>query len=163
MSGDAVGISTQPLPLGRNTILPFPSHCPNDFLIMPPKSCASAGHLCLSLGIRDCGVVTASPCNFCERSLSRLKATPERSCAAWSKRWRLRVRICRRWSSMRQLCRLSSSVLLPSILLQQELAVCKVLEWFPGIFRVWVIFPLNKVLLTLFLQDSFNFKFLFFL
>ncbi len=61
------------------------------------------------------------------------------------------------------LCRLSSSVLLPSILLQQELAVRKVLEWFPGIFRVWVIFPLNKVLLTLFLQDSFDFEFLFFL
>ena len=60
-----MGISTQPLPLGCNTILPFPSHCPNDFLIMPPKSHASAGHLCLSLGIHDCGVVTASPCNFC--------------------------------------------------------------------------------------------------
>ena len=98
-----------------------------------------------------------------ERSLSRLKATPERSCAAWSRRWRLRVRICRRWSSTRQLCRPSSSVLLPSILLQQELAVRKVLEWFPGIFQVWVIFPLNKVLLTLFLQDSFDFEFLFFL
>ena len=65
MLGSAVGISTQPLPLGRNTILPFPSHCPNDFLIMPPKSCAFAGYLHLSLGIHDCGVVTASPCNFC--------------------------------------------------------------------------------------------------
>ena len=32
---------------------------------MPPKSCASAGHLRLSLDIHDCGVVTASPCNFC--------------------------------------------------------------------------------------------------
>ena len=32
---------------------------------MPPKSHASAGHLRLSLSIRDCGVVTASPCNFC--------------------------------------------------------------------------------------------------
>ena len=73
------------------------------------------------------------------------------------------MRICQQQSLTRWLCRLSSSVLLPSILLQQELAVRKVLEWFPGIFRVWVIFPLNKVLLTLFLQDSFNFKFLFFL
>ena len=60
-----MGISTQPLPLGCNTILPFPSHCPNDFLIMPPKSCASVGHLRLSLGIHDHGVVTASPCDFC--------------------------------------------------------------------------------------------------
>ena len=60
-----MGISTQPLPLDHNTILPFPSHCPNDFLIMPPKSCASVGHLHLSLDIHDCGVVTASPCNFC--------------------------------------------------------------------------------------------------
>ena len=60
-----MGISTQPPPLGRNTILPFPSHCPNDFLIMPPKSRASAGHLHLSLGIHDRGVVTASPCDFC--------------------------------------------------------------------------------------------------
>ena len=60
-----MGISTQPLPLGHNTILPFPSHCPNDFLIMPPKSRASVGHLRLSLGIRDWGVMTASPCNFC--------------------------------------------------------------------------------------------------
>ena len=151
-----MGISTQPLPLGRNTILPFPSHCPNDFLIMPPKSHASVGHLCLSLGIHDRGVVTASPCD-------RLKATPERSCAAWSRRWRLRVRICQQRSLTRWLCRPSSSVLLPSVPLQQELAVRKVLEWFPGIFRVWVIFPLNKVLLTLFLQDSFDFKFLFFL
>ena len=65
MLGNAVGISTQPLPLDRNTILPFPSHCPNDFLIMPPKSHASASHLHLSLGIHDCGVMTASPCNFC--------------------------------------------------------------------------------------------------
>ena len=73
------------------------------------------------------------------------------------------MRICWRWLSTCQLCRPSSSVLLPSILLQQELAVRKVLEWFPGIFRVWVIFPLNKVLLTLFLQDSFDFEFLFFL
>ena len=32
---------------------------------MPPKSCASAGHLRLSLDIRDRGVMTASPCNFC--------------------------------------------------------------------------------------------------
>ena len=60
-----MGISTQPLPLGHNTILPFPSHCPNDFLIMPPKSRASVGHLHLSLSIHDCGVMTASPCNFC--------------------------------------------------------------------------------------------------
>ena len=73
------------------------------------------------------------------------------------------MRICQQRSSTRRLCRPSSSVLLLSILLQQELAVRKVLEWFPGIFRVWVIFPLNKVLLTLFLQDSFDFKFLFFL
>ena len=73
------------------------------------------------------------------------------------------MRICQQWSLTRWLCRPSSSVLLPSILLQQELAVHKVLEWFPGIFRVWVIFPLNKVLLTLFLQNSFNFEFLFFL
>ena len=72
------------------------------------------------------------------------------------------MRICQQQSSTRQLCRLSSSVLLLSILLQQELAVRKVLEWFPSIFRVWVIFPFNKVLLTLFLQDSFNFEFLFF-
>ena len=98
-----------------------------------------------------------------ERFLSRLKATPERSCTAWSRRWRLRVRICRRRSSTHWLCRPSSSVLLLSTLLQQELAVRKVLEWFPGIFQVWVIFPLNKVLLTLFLQDSFDFEFLFFL
>ena len=60
-----MGINTQLLPLDRNTILPFPSHCPNDFLIMPPKSHASAGHLRLSLDIRDCGMVTASPCDFC--------------------------------------------------------------------------------------------------
>ena len=32
---------------------------------MPPKSRASADHLHLSLDIHDCGVVTASPCNFC--------------------------------------------------------------------------------------------------
>ena len=32
---------------------------------MPPKSCASAGHLHLSLDICDCGVMTASSCNFC--------------------------------------------------------------------------------------------------
>ena len=32
---------------------------------MPPKSRASAGCLHLSLDICDCGVVTASPCNFC--------------------------------------------------------------------------------------------------
>ena len=32
---------------------------------MPPKSCVSSGHLHLSLDICDCGVVTASPCNFC--------------------------------------------------------------------------------------------------
>ena len=32
---------------------------------MPPKSHASAGCLRLSLGIRDRGVVTASPCDFC--------------------------------------------------------------------------------------------------
>ena len=60
-----MGISTQPLPLDRNTILPFPSHCPNDFLIMPPKSRVFMGHLHLSLDIHDCGMVTASPCNFC--------------------------------------------------------------------------------------------------
>ena len=60
-----MGISTQPLPLDCNTILPFPSHCPNDFLIMPPKSRASTGHLHLSLDIRDRGMMTASPCNFC--------------------------------------------------------------------------------------------------
>ena len=60
-----MGINTQPLPLDRNTILPFPSHCPNDFLIMPPKSRASAGRLRLSLGIHDRGMVTASPCDFC--------------------------------------------------------------------------------------------------
>ena len=60
-----MGINTQLLPLDRNTILPFPSHCLNDFLIMPPKSHASAGHLHLSLDICDHGVMTASPCNFC--------------------------------------------------------------------------------------------------
>ena len=32
---------------------------------MPPKSHASAGHLCLSLDIHDHGMVTASPCDFC--------------------------------------------------------------------------------------------------
>ena len=98
-----------------------------------------------------------------ERSWSRLKATLERSCTAWSRRWRLRERICRRWSLTRQLCRLSSSVLLLSKLLQQELAIRKILEWLLGTFQVWVILPLNKVLLTLSLQDSFNFEFLFFL
>ena len=103
----------------------------------------------------------AQPAN--ERSWSRLKATLERSCAAWLRRWRLRERICQQQSLTCQLCRLSSSVLLLSKLLQQELSICKILEWLPGTFRVWVIFPLNKVLLTLSLQDSFNFEFLFFL
>ena len=59
-------------------------------------------------------------------------------------------------------CRLSCSVLLLLKLSQKKLAVHKVLEWFPGIFQVWVSFPLNKVLLTFSSQDLFNFKLLLF-
>ena len=54
-------------------------------------------------------------------------------------------------------------VLLLLKLLQQELAIRKILEWLPGIFQVWVIFLFDKVSLTLSLQNSFNFEFLFFL
>ena len=73
------------------------------------------------------------------------------------------VKTCWRQSLTCLYCRLSCSVLLLLELLQKELAVHEVPEWFPGIFRVWVVFPLDKVLLTFSLQDLFELKFLFFL
>ena len=73
------------------------------------------------------------------------------------------MKTCRRQSLMCPRCRPSCSVLLLPELLQEELAVREVLEWFPGIFQVWVVFPLDKVSLTLFPQDLFDLKFLFFL
>ena len=73
------------------------------------------------------------------------------------------MRTCRRWSLTRLRCRPSCSVPPLPELLQEELAVHKVLEWFPGIFRVWVVFPLDKVSLTFSLQDLFDLEFLFFL
>ena len=73
------------------------------------------------------------------------------------------MKIYQRQSLTRPRCRPSCSVLLLPELLQEELAVREVPEWFPGIFRVWVVFPLDKVLLTFSLQDLFNLEFLFFL
>ena len=72
------------------------------------------------------------------------------------------MRTCQQQLLMCLHCRLSCSVLPLVELSQKELAVHKVLEWFPGIFQVWVSFPLNKVLLTFLSQDSFNFKLLLF-
>ena len=60
-------------------------------------------------------------------------------------------------------CRPSCLVLPLPELLQEKLAVCEVPEWFPGIFQVWVVFPLDKVSLTFSLQDLFSLEFLFFL
>ena len=73
------------------------------------------------------------------------------------------MKTCQRQSLTCPRCRLSCSVLLPPELLQEELAVCEVPEWFPGIFQVWVVFPLDKVSLTFSLQDLFDLEFLFFL
>ena len=100
-----MGISTQPLPLGCNTILPFPSHCPNDFLIMPPKSRASAGYLCSSLGIHDCGMMTASPCNFCVlRGLNCVKMSGDEKlkCAKCTRRGKPCVSLS--WASLDTSC-----------------------------------------------------------
>lgn len=48
-------------------------------------------------------------------------------------------------------------------LLQQALAVLKVLFGFPGVFGMWVTFPFHKVLLTLLFQDLLDLEYVLFL
>ena len=72
------------------------------------------------------------------------------------------MKTCQRQSLTCPHCRPSCSVLLLPELLQKELAVREVPEC-PGIFQVWVVFPLDKVSLTFSLQDLFDLEFLFFL
>ena len=98
-----------------------------------------------------------------ERFLKVLKAEQRRSSSVLLPKWRRMVKTCRRQSLTCPRCRPSCSVLPLPELLQEELAVRKVPEWFPGIFRVWVVFLLDKVSLTFSLQDLFNLEFLFFL
>ena len=102
-------------------------------------------------------------CPESERFLKVLRVKQGRSSSALLLKWRQMVKTCQRQSLMCLRCRPSCSVLLLLELLQKELAVREVPEWFPGIFRVWVVFPLDKVSLTFSLQDMFNLKFLFFL
>ena len=96
------------------------------------------------------------------RFSKELRVEQRRNSSALSLKWRQRVRTCRQQSLMYPRCRLSCSVLPLVELSQKELAVHKVLEWFPGIFRVQVSFPLNKVLLTFLSQDLFDFELLLF-
>ena len=102
-------------------------------------------------------------CPESERFLKVLKAEQRRSSSVLLPKWRRMVKTCRRQSLTRLRCRPSCSVLPLPELLQEELAVREVPEWFPGIFQVWVVFPLDKVSLTFSLQDLFGLKFLFFL
>ena len=102
-------------------------------------------------------------CPESERFLRVLRVEQRRSSSALLLKWRWMVKTCQRQSLMCLRCRLSCSVLLLPELLQEELAVREVPEWLPGIFRVWVVFPLNKVSLTFSLQDLFSLEFLFFL
>ena len=101
-------------------------------------------------------------CPESERFLRVLRVKRRRSSSALLLKWRQIVKICRRQSLTCLRCRLSCSVLLLPELLQEELAVREVPEWFPGIFQVWVVFPLDKVSLTFFLQNLFSLEFLFF-
>ena len=102
-------------------------------------------------------------CPESERFLRVLRVEQRRSSSALLLKWRWMVKTCRQQSLMCPRCRLSCSVLLLPELLQEELAVREVPEWLPGIFRVWVVFPLDKVSLTFSLQDLFSLEFLFFL
>ena len=101
-------------------------------------------------------------CPESERFLRVLRVKQRRSSSALLLKWRWMVKTCQRQSLTCLRCRLSCSVLVPLELLQEELAVHKVSEWFPGIFRVWVVFPLDKVSLTFSLQDLFSLELLFF-
>ena len=101
-------------------------------------------------------------CPESERFLRVLRVKQRRSSSALLLKWRWMVKICWRQLLMRPRCRPSCSVLLLPELLQEELAVREVPEWFPGIFQVWVVFPLDKVSLTFSLQDLFSLEFLFF-
>ena len=113
----------------------------------------------LSSSLPSCRLV----CPESERFLRVLRVEQRRSSSALLLKWRRMVKTCRRQSLMRPRYRPSCSVLLLPELLQEELAVREVPEWLPGIFRVWVVFPLDKVSLTFSLQDLFGLEFLFFL
>ena len=102
-------------------------------------------------------------CPESERFLRVLRVKQRRSSSALLLKWRRMVKTCQRQSLTHPHCRPSCLVLLLPELLQEELAVHKVPEWLPGIFRVWVVFPLDKVSLTFSLQDLFGLEFLFFL
>ena len=102
-------------------------------------------------------------CPESERFLRVLRVKQRRSSSALLLKWRWMVKTCQRQLLTRPCWRPSCSVLLLPELLQEELAVCEVPEWFPGIFQVWVVFPLDKVSLTFSLQDLFGLEFLFFL
>ena len=102
-------------------------------------------------------------CPESERFLRVLRVKQRRSSSALLLKWRQMVKTCRRQLLTCPRCRLSCSVLLLPELLQEELAVREVPEWLPGIFQVWVVFPLDKVSLTFSLHDLFSLEFLFFL
>ena len=102
-------------------------------------------------------------CPESERFLKVLRVKQGRSSSALLLKWRQMVKTCQQQSLTCLRCRPSCSVLLLPELLQEELAVHEVPEWFPGIFQVWVVFPLDKVSLTFSLQDMFDLEFLFFL
>ena len=110
----------------------------------------------LSSSLLSCRLV----CPESERFLRVLRVEQGRSSSALLLKWRWMVKTCQRRSLIRPRCRLSCSVLLLPELLQEELAVREVPEWLPGIFRVWVVFPLDKVSLTFSLQDLFGLEFL---
>ena len=73
-------------------------------------------------------------CPESERFSKVLRVKQRRSSSALLLRWRWIVKTCRRQSLTCLCCRLSCSVLLLLELLQKELAVREVPEWFPGIF-----------------------------
>ena len=73
-------------------------------------------------------------CPESERFLKVLRVEQRRSSSALLLKWRQIVKTCWRQSLTCLHCRLSCSVLLLPELLQEELAVRKVPEWFPGIF-----------------------------
>ena len=84
----------------------------------------------LSSSLPSCRLV----CSESERFLRVLRVKQRRSSSALLLKWRQMVKICRRQSLTCPHCRLSCSVLLLPELLQEELAVCEVPEWLPGIF-----------------------------
>ena len=73
-------------------------------------------------------------CPESERFLKVLRVEQGRSSSALLLKWRRMVKTCRQQSLTCPHCRPSCSVLLLPELLQEELAVRKVPEWFPGIF-----------------------------